>query len=117
VIPSIDPVRALEMLESGIDAQIVICALELAGTLIPDGNQVARLCKEIRPEIPVMLTSQTVTSYERANNADAFIPKGMTTFELRERIRTMCARKRGPRKSPASEALPVVNFDSQRQSA
>ena len=55
--------------------------------------------KEISPEVPTILISGTVKTFERANRADAFLPKGASTpVEMLERIRVMIARKRGPRK-------------------
>jgi two-component system, OmpR family, response regulator CpxR len=83
-----------------------------------DGNEMVRRMKEISPEVPMILISGSVRAFERANRADAFLPKGASTpFEMLERIRMMIARKRGPRKvlRPAfanSEAQP---FDSATQ--
>lgn len=77
-----------------------------------DGNQLIGHLKEISPEVPMILTSDTVRPGERAHRADAFLAKGCCTpSELIERIRVMSARKRGPRKAvplapvPAFQAL------------
>jgi len=65
-----------------------------------DGNTLIGHLKEISPEIPMILTSETVRIGERAHRADAFLAKGSCTpAELIERIRVMSARKRGPRKA------------------
>jgi two-component system response regulator CpxR len=65
-----------------------------------DGNALIGHLKEISPEIPMILTSDTVRAGERAHRADAFLAKGCCTpAELVERIRVMSARKRGPRKA------------------
>jgi two-component system, OmpR family, response regulator CpxR len=80
--------------EGGID-------LVLGDVLMPqmDGNEMVRRMKDIAPEIPMILISGTVKAFERANRADAFLPKGASTpIEMLERIRVMIARKRGPRK-------------------
>ena len=75
--------------------------LVLGDVIMPqmDGNEMVRRMKDISPEIPMILISGTVKAFERANRADAFLPKGASTpVEMLERIRVMIARKRGPRK-------------------
>ena len=65
-----------------------------------DGNMLIGHLKEISPDIPMILTSDTVSAGERTHRADAFLAKGCCTpAELIERIRVMSARKRGPRKA------------------
>jgi CheY-like chemotaxis protein len=64
-----------------------------------DGNEMVRRMKEIAPEIPMILISGSIKAFERANRADAFLPKGASTpVEMLERVRVMIARKRGPKK-------------------
>lgn len=98
VIPATDGAAALELLQQGgID-------LVLSDLVMPqmDGNEMIRRMKQISPEVPMMLISGTVKAFERANRADAFLPKGACTpVEMLERIRVMIARKRGPRKAVA----------------
>ena len=75
--------------------------LVLSDLLMPqmDGNEMVRRMKDIAPEVPMMLVSGTVKAFERANRADAFLPKGACSpVEVLERIRVMIARKRGPKK-------------------
>ena len=75
-----------------------------------DGNQLIGHLKEIAPEIPMILTSDTVRAGERPHRADAFLAKGCCSpADLIERIRVMSARKRGPRKAVQSvpACLPV----------
>ena len=87
---------ALEIFRSGgID-------LVLSDLLMPqmDGNEMVRRMKDIAPEIPMVIVSGTVKAFERANCADAFLPKGACSpIEVLERIRVMIARKRGPKKA------------------
>jgi CheY-like chemotaxis protein len=65
-----------------------------------DGNTLIGRLKEISPEVPMILTSDTVRAGDRAHRADLFLTKGScSSAELIERIRMMSARKRGPRKS------------------
>jgi CheY-like chemotaxis protein len=65
-----------------------------------DGNVLIGHLKEIAPEVPMILTSDTVRAGERAHRADAFLAKGCcSAAELIERIRVMSTRKRGPRKA------------------
>jgi two-component system response regulator CpxR len=75
-----------------------------------DGNALIGQLKEISPEVPMILTSDTVRAGERAHRADAFLAKGCCSpVELIERIRIMSARKRGPRKAvPPSPHSPMA---------
>lgn len=86
---------AIETLhEGGID-------LVLSDLVMPqmDGNEMIRRMKQFAPEVPMMLISGTVKAFERANRADAFLPKGAASpVELLDRIRVLIARKRGPKK-------------------
>ena len=75
--------------------------LVLSDLIMPqmDGNEMVRRMKDISSEVPMILISGTVKAFERANRADAFLPKGACTpVEMLERIRIMIARKRGPKK-------------------
>jgi two-component system response regulator CpxR len=76
-----------------------------------DGNALIGHLKEIAPEVPMILTSETVRAGERTHRADAFLAKGTCSpAELIERIRVMSARKRGPRKAtPAHTAEAAEN--------
>jgi two-component system response regulator CpxR len=85
--------------------------LVLSDLLMPqmDGNEMVRHMKDISPEVPMILLSGTVKAFERANRADAFLPKGACgPAELLERIRVMIARKRGPKKAPVRPILEPV---------
>lgn len=87
--------RALEVFrEGGID-------LVLSDLVMPymDGNELVRRMKELAPDVPTILISGSVKAFDRANRADAFLPKGACSpVELLERVRLMVARKRGPKK-------------------
>jgi len=71
-----------------------------------DGNALIGHLKEMGPETPMILTSDTVRAGERTHSADAFLAKGCCSpAEIVERIRVMSARKRGPKKA-VTPALP-----------
>ena len=75
--------------------------LLMADLLLPvmDGNELIRKAKQVHPGLPTLLVSGTVTSFDRAAAADAFLPKGACTpAEVLDRIRILVARKRGPKK-------------------
>jgi len=97
--------------------------LVLSDLLLPemDGNEMVRRMKDISPEIPTILVSGTVKNFERANRADAFLPKGACTpVEVLERIRVMIARKRGPKKAvprPVLDQEPGAVFNGPLQPA
>jgi two-component system response regulator CpxR len=90
--------QALDMLQ-----QITPGTLDLliSDLLLPqmDGNELVRRAKQIHPTLPTLIISGTVTSFDRALAADAFLPKGASSaVELLERVRVLVARKRGPKK-------------------
>lgn len=97
--------------------------LVLSDLVLPDsdGNEMVRRMKEFSPEIPTILISATVKNFERANRADAFLPKGACVpAEIVEKIRIMIARKRGPKKAVvrhAAEPLSETAFDAVLQPA
>jgi two-component system, OmpR family, response regulator CpxR len=117
VLTALSSHEALEVFRSGgID-------LVLSDLLLPemDGNEMVRRMKDISPDVPTILLSSTVKNFERANRADAFLPKGACNpGEILERIRIMSARKRGPKKvapRPVAEPCPEAAFDAVLQPA
>jgi CheY-like chemotaxis protein len=83
-------------------AQIDLVVTDLGLTQM-DGNSLIGHLKAISPEVPMILTSDTVRAGERPHSADAFLAKGCCSpADLIERIRVMSARKRGPRKAVQS---------------
>jgi len=118
VLTALSGYDALELFRNGgID-------LVLSDLVMPqmDGNEMVSRMKELSPEIPTILLSGTVKAFERANRADAFLPKGACTpAEVLERIRVMIARKRGPKKvlvpPPMLEAAHEAAFDTALHSA
>jgi CheY-like chemotaxis protein len=90
--------EALEILR---EAPLGSIDLLLCDLLLPqmDGNEIVRRGKQLHPMLPALLVSGTVTSFERASHADAFLPKGaFTPAEMLDRIRILVTRKRGPKK-------------------
>ncbi len=87
--------------------------LVLGDLVMPDidGNEMVRRMKNISPEVPMILVSGSVKQFERANRADAFLPKGASNpAEMLERIRVMIARKRGPKKTTRPPFQPQPPF-------
>jgi two-component system response regulator CpxR len=100
--------EALEYLQTSLPGSI---DLLLSDLILPqmDGNELARRAKELHAALPVLIVSGTVTNFDRAASADAFLPKGACTpAELLDRIRILVARKRGPKKQPASVPAPMA---------
>jgi CheY-like chemotaxis protein len=98
VIALTNPHEALDVIANSLPGSI---DLLLSDLLMPqmDGNELVRRAKDLQPSLPAMLVSGTVTSYDRAGRADAFLPKGACSpAELLERVRILVARKRGPKK-------------------
>ena len=90
--------EALDYLQGALPGSIDLLMSDL---LLPqmDGNELVRRAKKLLPGLPALILSNTVTGYERAASADAFLPKGACTpAEILDRIRILVARKRGPKK-------------------
>ncbi len=105
VLATLVPEEAIEVFrQGGID-------LVLSDLTMPrmDGNELARRMKEITPEVPILLMSDSVKAYERATCGDCFLPKGACSpLDVLERVRMMLARKRGPKKG---SFVPVRNHN------
>ena len=90
--------EALEYLRGAMPGSV---DLLLADLIMPqmDGNELVRRAKQIHPALPTLLVSGTVSNFDRAAAADAFLPKGACTpAEMLDRIRILVTRKRGPKK-------------------
>jgi CheY-like chemotaxis protein len=99
VIPASCSSHALEIIEQSTPGSLDLLLCDL---LMPqmDGNELVRRAKHLQPALPAMIVSGTVTAFDRACAADAFLPKGACSpAEMIERIRVLVARKRGPRKA------------------
>jgi CheY-like chemotaxis protein len=91
---------ALEYLRAAAPGDVDLLVSDL---MMPqmDGNELVRRAKDMHPRLPALLLSGTVTSFERADCADGFLPKGAASpAELLDRIRNMVKRKSGPKKLP-----------------
>ncbi len=108
VVSTTIPEEALEIFsQGGVD-------LVLSDLVMPrmDGNELVRRMKDVIPETPMILISSSVKAFERANRADAFLPKGAcSAAEVLDRIRLLIARKRGPKKASAGA---VSGLEQQR---
>lgn len=103
VLSALTAGEAMEHFERG-GIDLVICDLVMPNT---DGNELVARMKQRSPEVPAMLISGAVRSFERAHAADAFLPKGQCSpVEVLERVRLMVARKRGPKKHVRPEMNP-----------
>jgi two-component system, OmpR family, response regulator CpxR len=103
-------VEALEYLRGAAPGSV---DLLLADLIMPqiDGNELVRRAKQLHPGLPTLLVSGTVSSFDRAAAADAFLPKGACSpAEMLDRIRILVARKRGPKKQILQ---PIEDVDSQ----
>lgn len=99
------PHQALEHLAAAAPGSIDLLLCDL---LMPcmDGNELVRRAKELHPALPALIISGTVSAYDRAGRADVFLPKGACSpVELLERVRVLVARKRGPKRVHAPNAI------------
>lgn len=108
VICAVNAPEALGMLERALPGEIDLLLSDLIlGQM--DGNELVRRAKAMHPTLPALLISGTVTNFDRAVAADAFLPKGgCTPAEMLERIKILVARKRGPKKQVASAGAEAV---------
>lgn len=100
--------EALESIEGALPGTIdlLLCDLLMPGM---DGNELVRRAKGLHPGLPAMIVSGTVNSFDRAGNADVFLPKGACSpAEMIERIRVLVARKRGPKKQGTLGAVSAM---------
>ncbi|GAA3760922.1 response regulator [Terriglobus aquaticus] len=111
-----EALQQLEAPETG-TVDLLLCDLIMPHV---DGNELVRRARVVRPGVPTLMISGTVSQFERGSEADAFLPKGACSpVELLERVRILVARKRGPRKAVISAPSwsPVVAMDSAMQRA
>ena len=107
--------EALDYLRGAIPGSV---DLLLADVIMPqmDGNELVRRAKQLHPGLPTLLISGTVSNFDRAAAADAFLPKGACTpAEMLDRIRILVARKRGPKKQiqvPAADVAAAIAIAS-----
>ncbi len=100
--------EALTYLEGAMPGSVDLLLTDL---VLPqmDGNELVRRAKEIHPGLPSLLVSGTVTNFDRAAAADAFLPKGACApAEMLDRIKILVARKRGPKKQVQSVGVSEV---------
>ena len=100
--------EALEYLQVAMQGSVDLLMSEVILSQM-DGNELVRRAKQLHPCLPALLVSGTVSNFDRAVAADAFLPKGACTpAEMLDRIRILVARKRGPKKQVQSVmAAPV----------
>lgn len=106
VIACTDGPSALEVFrQGGID-------LVLTDLVMPemDGTELIAQIKALSPQTPAVLFSGKIRVYERATQADVFLPKGMyAPAELLERIRLLLVRKPGPKRIRPEDAAQAAS--------
>ncbi len=107
VLAASSAAAALEYLEAALPGSLDLLMSDL---ILPqmDGNELVRRAKQLHPMLPTLLVSGTVSTFDRAAAADAFLPKGACSpAEMLDRIRILVARKRGPKKHVQSAGMAV----------
>lgn len=111
VLDTQSPHQALEMLTQALPGSVDLLLTDLTMPQM-DGNSLIRRAKEIHPALPSLMVSGTITSADRNEAADAFLPKGANSAsELLDRVRILVARKRGPKK----HVVQMVSLAPQQQ--
>jgi DNA-binding NtrC family response regulator len=108
VLPAASAEDALTILEASRPATIhvMVAEWEMQQGMM-DGDELTRRAKQLHAGLPVLLLSYEICGHDHHLFADVFLPKGCNApAELVERVRTMAARKRGPKafSVPSSEA-------------
>jgi CheY-like chemotaxis protein len=99
VLTALTAQEAMETAEGALPGTIDLLLCDLVMPQM-DGNELIRRIKQMHPALPALLISGTVASFDRAAAADVFLPKGACSpSEMLERIRILCARKRGPKRA------------------
>jgi CheY-like chemotaxis protein len=108
VLTALTSQEALEIAEGALPGAIDLLLCDLVMPQM-DGNELIRRIKRVHPALPSLLVSGTVSSFDRAAAADVFLPKGACSpSEMLERIRILCARKRGPKRAAPMPSVQVV---------
>lgn len=104
VIQAESPAAALDVLA---DTRPGVLDLLIAELLMPsmEGSELAWLAKWLHPDLPVLLTSDSVVAFDRIGTAaDAFLPKGANSpAEMLARVKILTVRKRGPKSKQVSQ--------------
>jgi two-component system response regulator CpxR len=85
-----------------VDASLSLDLLFLQAP-VPDRDELIRCAKDMQPEMRTLIAGDR-SGYEETSGADVYLPRSCTAAEIRERIKVLVARKRGPKKLPASVA-------------
>jgi hypothetical protein len=106
--PSVDV--AQEMLLAYGPGEIDVLMIEAP---IEGQDELLRTAKRLDPELRTVIVGDT--AYWRETLADVYLPKGLpkAEMELRERLKILASRKRGPKKPAAS--VPLVDVDVRRR--
>lgn len=82
-------------------------ALVLTDLIMPgmSGDDLAARLKNIDASVPVVVYSAATKNFAAALHADAFLPKGTSPAEMLDRIKTLIARKHGPRKRDSARVM------------
>jgi CheY-like chemotaxis protein len=94
--------EALERFKQG-GIDLVVTDMAMPGM---DGPQLIAAVKALSPQVPAILISSKVRTYDHDSQADVFLARGMyAAADLLERIRLLLARKRGPKRMQRSTSL------------
>ena len=96
VVTAATSMEAIQVLERTIPGTLDLLVTDLLMPVL-DGNELVLRAKQMHSMLPCLITSNTLSAYDRALAADSFLPKETKTAELLERVRLLVARKRGPK--------------------
>lgn len=95
VLPAASALDALVVLAAR-PVDLLICEMDLKDMA---GEEFVRRAKGLQPELPRIVTSRILRTFDRNINCEVFLPKGTETAEnLLLRAKLLCTRKRGPKK-------------------
>ena len=94
VVSTWDALSALELIEAR-EFDMLLGELLLRNG---EANELARMAKTLRPEMPVILFSSSVNDYDAACYANQFIPESLCNSEtILEVVALLICKKRGPK--------------------
>lgn len=89
---------------------------DLAVLCLPckDAEALLKALHRLHPHTPSLVLGEQLAEVPRSLIADGYLLKNAcSSFEIRERVKIMCIRKRGPRKGARRFPVQSVDLDSQ----
>lgn len=90
--------------------------LDLVAARVPlqGFDEVLKAVRGLQPEAKTLAVSDGYGDATGGSHADVWLPRGTSRMELRERMRILMVRKRGPRPMPVGAVRAIAAAEAQR---